>query len=66
MREDTGMKRRFLWALILIAVVVIILILNAGGQASLSFGFLGNFNSPRPVLYGLLTAMGVAIGILIR
>ena len=60
------MKRRLLWALLLMAGVVIVLILNAGGQASLSFGFLGNFNSPRPVLYGLLTAVGVAIGLLVK
>ena len=60
------MKRRLLWALLLIAGVVIVLILNTGGHASLSFGFLGNLNSPRPVLYGLLTAVGVAIGLLIK
>jgi len=60
------MKRKLLWALFLIAVVVIVLILNTGGVASISLGFLGTLSARLCVVYGLMVALGLGIGLLLN
>ncbi len=59
------MSKRLLWALIMIALVVIVLILNAGDRVAIDLGF----SQPRmvaSVAFFIFTGVGVIIGLLLR
>lgn len=59
------MSKRLLWALILIALVVIVLILNTGDRVAINLWF----SEPRmiaSVAFFIFTGVGVVIGLLLR
>ncbi len=59
------MSRRLLSALLLIAVTVIVLLLNTGGHVAVSLKFF-DLSGARAVVFFLFTAIGVAIGLLLK
>ena len=64
--ERRNMSRKVIYALLLIALVVIILILNAGkGSISLNIIFT-EFNAAKSLVLLGFTAIGVVIGVLLK
>ena len=59
------MSRRRLWAFLILAISIIVVLLNAGGGAALSFG-LFELRADRGIVYACLIGMGALIGLLIR
>ncbi len=60
------MSKKLLWALLLIALTIIILILNQGGGAAVSLGGRLQVEGSRSAVYFAFTALGVVIGVLIK
>jgi len=58
-------SRRLLSALLLVAFMVIVIILNAGGRVNVDFR-LFDFTWSRPVVFFLFTSVGVIIGLLLK
>lgn len=59
------MSKRLLWALLLIAVTVILLILNTKGNVSLNL-IVGSLEMTKAIAFLLFTSTGVVIGILLK
>ena len=59
------MSKRLLWALILIALVVIVLLLNTGNRVAVDLGF-ADPRMIQSVAFFIFTCVGVAIGLLLR
>lgn len=59
------MSKRLLWALLLMAIVVIILILNSSGYATINLG-LFKIHPLRAVAFFSFTTIGIVIGILLK
>lgn len=59
------MSKRLLWALLLIAVTVILLILNTKGNVSLNL-IVGPLEMTKAIAFLLFTSTGVVIGILLK
>ncbi|MDI6774217.1 MAG: DUF1049 domain-containing protein [Verrucomicrobiota bacterium] len=59
------MSRKLLGALVLIALVVIVLLINVGGRVNLDFR-LFELEPPRAIALFAFTAVGVIIGLLIK
>jgi len=58
-------SKRLLYALLLMAAMVIVLILNARGNATIDFRFF-DLNASRAVVYFGFLSVGVAIGLLLK
>lgn len=59
------MSKRLLWALLLIAVLVLALIFNTGSRVNVSVGF-HDFHVVSAIAFFCFSAVGVVIGILLR
>ena len=60
------MTKRLLWALLLIAFSVIILILNAGGQVSITLLPKVDIHTIKSVAFLIFLSIGVIIGLLLK
>ena len=60
------MTKRLLWALLLIAISVIILILNAGGRVSIVLLPAIDINAVKSIAFLIFLSMGVVIGLLLK
>ena len=62
------MSRRLLWALLLIAISVIILIANTSGRATVGLipGLSLDLSGIRAIIYFCFISLGVVIGILLK
>jgi len=60
------MSKKLLWALLLIALSVILLILNAGGDVSIALLPKVKVDTLRSVAFLIFIADGVAIGLLLK
>lgn len=59
------MNKRVLYALLLIALCVIVLIVNAGGRASISLHF-AELHATKSLIFLAFLGIGVTIGILLK
>jgi uncharacterized integral membrane protein len=59
------MTKRTLWALVLLMVVVLVLILNAGGSIGLDFRMF-TLSASKAVVLLVFTVIGIVIGVLLR
>ena len=59
------MTRKLLTALILIGLTVLVLVLNSRGSVSVAFGF-GDLSGMKSLVFFCFTAVGVAIGLLMK
>ena len=59
------MSKRLISALLLVALMVIVIILNAGGRVNVDLR-LFDFTWSRPAVFFLFTSLGVAIGLLLK
>lgn len=60
------MSKNLLISLILIALTVVVLLLNARGTATVEFGVLDGIKASAAMIYLGFTAVGVVIGVLLR
>ena len=60
------MNKRLLWALLLIAVSVIVLIFNAGGKVSIAVLPGVDVSMLKSIAFLLFVATGVVIGVLLK
>lgn len=59
------MSKKLIYALLMIALVVIVLILNTGRSMNLNIGF-GEFKIVQALMLFMFTAIGVVIGVLLK
>jgi len=60
------MSKKLIFALVLMAVMVIVLILNTRGTAIVSLGFKQSLETMRAAVYFGFIAIGVVIGLLLK
>ena len=60
------MSKKLLWALLLIAVCVIIMILNTRGSVPITILPKVEITAIKAIAFFIWTALGVAIGVLLR
>ena len=59
------MSRKLLWALLLIALSIIVLIFNTGSSVSVSLRFL-DIHAGKSLIFFVFMAVGIIIGILLK
>jgi len=59
------MTKKLLWALVLIGLTVIVLLMNGRGSASVNL-LVADVSAARSLVYLGFTAIGVAIGVLLK